>query len=486
MKTLNDLSDNDIDNFIQFVREQEIRLCQNSFWHFCKTLEPDFYQDHRWHLQLICDVLQGIYEGTLINPETGKAYKKLMMSIPPRHGKSRTLVNFSRWLFGKDTKNKVITASYNDEMAVEFSRFTRDGIRDRKTYPHEIDYSDIFPNVTIKQGNASFHQWALEGEFFNYKGVGLGGGITGKGCTIGICDDLVKDSATAYNPMALKKIWDWYTGTFLSRIERGGIQIMNMTRWSKNDPIGKIRQTKAFKDWYVLDLSVIDKNGNLLCPDIFDMDMYEFASNPENFDPVIFSANYRQIPVDLKGALYKKFKIYERHKFKNKFEKIVCWVDTADRGNNYLSAIIFGIYQGQAYIIDIYYTQDDMDITEPELAKRLFESKCQECYVESNNGGRGFKRNVERILWETYNTRSVYMQDIAQRDNKEARILTNATNVQNNIYYPENWEQDYSDFARDLKSYQAKGKNDVDDGPDNVTQVAEHLEKGIDDGVSNW
>lgn len=484
MKTLNDLSDNDIDNFIQFVREQEIKLCRNSFWHFCKTLEPDFYQDHRWHLQLICDVLQGIYEGTLINPETGKAYKKLMMSIPPRHGKSRTLVNFSRWLFGKDTKNKVITASYNDEMAVEFSRFTRDGIRDRKTYPHEIDYSDIFPDVTIKQGNASFHQWALEGEFFNYKGVGLGGGITGKGCTIGICDDLVKDSATAYNDTALKKIWDWYTGTFLSRIERGGIQIMNMTRWSKNDPIGRIRQTKAFKDWYVLELPVIDKNGNLLCPDIFDMEMYEFSSNPENFDPIIFSANFLQIPVDLLGSLY-SLKRYGN--LPTRFKKIYAYADVADEGNDYLSLPAFGdAGDGFLYYLDWIYTQDNMGETDKESAEMIARLKPDYTWLEGNNGGSYYTKQVIRLTREEFNFRGK-IESFHQSGNKIARIRNTANTANNIMLYPPDFELRKPELYGHLITFKPN-ESKIDDAPDSIAGLIEKYEevKNKTGGFANW
>lgn len=67
----------------QAKRELLLRECRASFWTFCKTLAPDFYKDSRLHLKIICTTLQDLYEGKLINSNTGLPYRKLTMSIPP-------------------------------------------------------------------------------------------------------------------------------------------------------------------------------------------------------------------------------------------------------------------------------------------------------------------------------------------------------------------------------------------------------------------
>jgi len=105
-----------------------IRESRDSFWRFCQTLAPEFYQNSRWHLRKTADCLQALYEGTPM-PD-GKVYRKLMMNSPPRHGKSRTLINWCMWCYGKNITNRIITASYGDDLATDFSRYTRDGIRE--------------------------------------------------------------------------------------------------------------------------------------------------------------------------------------------------------------------------------------------------------------------------------------------------------------------------------------------------------------------
>ena len=128
---------------------ERISISRKSFWEYCKTRAPEFYLEHRHHLKTICETLQNLYEGTLLN-DNGKPYENMIMNLPPRHGKSRTLILFCEWVLGKTQTNRIITASYNEDLATVFSRYTRDGISEEKLYPHEIVFSDIFPGVAVK------------------------------------------------------------------------------------------------------------------------------------------------------------------------------------------------------------------------------------------------------------------------------------------------------------------------------------------------
>lgn len=493
---------------IHDTREFLIFEARRSFWHFCKVADdPEFYKDDHWHLKLDCWVLQALYERRLTKEnfyvyctdpknnvpasfirefdwdrlQDGKVYDRLIQNMPPRHGKSRTLVNFTKWALGKDKSNKVITCSYNDDLATEFSRFTRDGIMEEKTYPHEIVFSDIFPETQIKKGDASYKKWALEGQHFSYKGAGVQGTVTGKGCNISIVDDPVKDAEEALNNNALNKIWTWYTGTFLSRLEENGLQIVNMTRWASGDVCGRIlgeisskgEQTfGAEKDeWFVLRLEVKDKEDNMLCPELMSNKSYN--SKKANMLPEIFMANYHQKPIDVKGRLYKSFKTYSELPM-HPFEKIIAYTDTADTGEDYLCSIVAGIYMGEAYVLDVYYTKEGMEITEPETAALFVRNDVDDPLIESNNGGRGFARNVERLIWENHHKR-ITVRWFHQSKNKRARIISGSTFVMNHIYFPWNWKDRWPDYYDAMTSYQKEGKNDHDDGPDCTTGLGEMI-----------
>ena len=400
-------------------------------------------------------------------------------------GKSRTLVNFCKWILGQDIKFKIMTCSYNDDMAQEFSRYTRDGIDQEKFFPHEICYNDIFPETQIKKGDASYKKWALEGNFFNYIGAGIGGSITGKGGNAAIVDDPVKDAEQAYNENALNKIWLWYTGTFKSRLEEvngvPGIEIINHTRWSELDICGRILSDEVeAKEWFVMRLEAYyEENDQLLCPSLLSKKRY--LSLKRTVDEVIFFANYHQREVNKKGRLYSNLKTYTdipRDDEGNPlFEGIINYTDTADQGNDYLASGVAGVYQGQLYLLDVLYTKQGMEHTEPATANLLHENGVTLSQIESNNGGRGFARNVERIIWEKFKTKRVSVKWFHQSKNKKARILSNATFVMNNMYFPTNWRDRWPEFYKAITGYQREGKNTNDDGPDMLTGLAEMMDK---------
>lgn len=460
-------------------REYKIRQARSEFWKFCKLLEPDFYKDDRLYLKEICDKLQALYEGTLYNHKLDKPYKKLMMNIPPRHGKSRTLVLFTQWLLGINNQNKIITASYNDDMATDFSRYCRDGIKATKNIPTDIIYSDIFPKTRIKDGNASVQTWALKGSFFSYKGVGIGGGVTGKGANILICDDLVKDIEVATNDDALDKVWKWYTGTFISRAESDCIEIQNMTRWANGDPCGRILESEDADEWYVLKMEAYDEKADkMLCEDVLSKERYFYLKR--NSDPLSFASNYHQEPVDVKGSLYKNLLTYTDipvdDNGNHKFDEIISYTDTADLGTDSLCSIVAGVYKGEAYLLDVLYTKDGMEITEPATAELLYRNNVNHAKIESNNGGRGFARNVERLLWDNHGTRKPVITWFHQSKNKKARILSNSHFVMKHVYFPENWNVKWKDFHKAITTYQKDKKNKHDDAPDCLTGIVEMLD----------
>lgn len=461
---------------LEALIEERKYLSRTSFWEYCKTRAPDFYIDGRTHLESICETLQALYEGRLLNDED-VPYENMIMNIPPRHGKSRTLIHFCEWVLGDNQKNRIITASYNEDLATVFSRYTRDGISEEKVYPHEIVYSDIFPDVKVKRGDSSYRQWALEGQHFNYKGAGLGGSITGKGGNILIVDDPIKNAAEAQNENALDKQWQWFTDTFLSRQEQTdrSIKIVNMTRWSKKDICGRILEGKRAAEWYVLMMPAMDEEGNMLCSELLNRKNFDALS--DFMDEAILNANYYQQPLDLKGRLYKAFKTYDGEL--PTFKSIQNYTDTADTGDDYLCSIVYGVtFDNEAYVLDVLYTKAPMEETEPDTAEMLYINKVNHAYIESNGGGRGFARSVEKVLLEKFNSNYTYIEPFHQSNNKIARILSNSTWVMNHIYFPINWKDKWPEYYKAMTEYQREGKNKNDDAPDATTGVAEFVGSG--------
>lgn len=441
--------------------EAKLELARRDFFDYCELMAPDFYKRSRQYLVQLANTLQ---EFVFNSPK-----KVLVISIPPRTGKSRTASLFAEWTFGKDPTKKIMTGSYNETLSTQFAKTVRNTIQTQKVEPFIPVFSDVFPDVKIKQGDAAMNMWSLEGQYSSYLATSPSGTATGFGCSLMIIDDVIKNAQEANNQLTKQSHYEWFTNTMLSRLEEGGKIIIIMTRWASDDLAGRI--INHFKDdAEVISLKALQDDGTMLCEDVLSRESYE--EKKKLMSPDIFYANYQQEPIDLKGQLYTSFKTYDSLP---QFEKIQSYTDTADTGSDYLCSIIYGIYQKEAYILDVIYTNEPMEITEPLVAKHIFEYKVNQADIESNNGGRGFSRQISHYLTNTYNTNHTVIRPFHQSKNKQARILSNATWVMEHIYFPQNWHNKYPEFYKALTSYQREGKNLHDDAPDALTGVAEKV-----------
>ena len=449
--------------------EAKKELARRDFWYYCKLLgKKDFYNDKKEYLKDLCNQLQSFIDSNK---------KILVINMPPRFGKSYTATLFVQWLLGRNNKLKIMTGSYNETLSSTFAKQVRDMIATEQTQGVTV-YRDIFPDTQIKYGEASMNKWALEGsQVANYLATSPTGTATGFGADLIVIDDLIKNSEEAYNSNVLEKHIDWFTNTMLSRTEKGFKLIIIMTRWASNDLAGFILSN--YDDVVHINYKAINDDGTPLDEETLSLEDFEFKT--KNMAKEIVYANYQQEPIDIKGRLYNEFKTYVDLP-KEKIVKISAYCDTADTGEDFLCNIIYADCKDSAYIIDIIYTKEAMEITEPLVAEAYKKFNVNVADIESNNGGRAFARNIERITRDKGNYKTV-VKWFHQSGNKIARILSNSAWVNNNIYMPIDWKNKWSEFAKDIISYQKEGKNKHDDGPDALTGVAEKMSIGAGIGI---
>lgn len=439
--------------------EAKKELARRDFWHYCKLLgKKDFYNDKKEYLKDLCNQLQSFIDSNK---------KILVINMPPRFGKSYTATLFVQWLLGRNNKLKIMTGSYNETLSSTFAKQVRDMIATEQTQGVTV-YRDIFPDTKIKYGEASMNKWALEGsQVANYLATSPTGTATGFGADLIVIDDLIKNSEEAYNSNVLEKHIDWFTNTMLSRTEKGFKLIIIMTRWASNDLAGFILSN--YDDVVHINYKAINDDGTPLDEGTLSLEDFEFKT--KNMAKEIVYANYQQEPIDIKGRLYSEFKTYVDLP-KEKIVKISAYCDTADTGDDFLCNIIYADCKDSAYILDIIYTKEAMEITEPMVAEAYKKFNVNVADIESNNGGRAFARNIERITRDKGNYKTV-VKWFHQSGNKIARILSNSAWVNANIYMPVDWKNKWPEFAKDIISYQKEGKNKHDDGPDTLTGIAE-------------
>lgn len=453
-----------LDCMVQLVM---IELAHREFWFYCQLRAPGFFKPNRAYLQELCEDLQSFVESD---------DRVCVINLPPRHGKSFTMSLFAQWLFGRDIHTKIMIGSYNKDLSTVFSKTVRNGIMEQKGAENIVVYSDIFPATKINRGDGSMSLWRLEGApVSSYLATSPSGTATGFGASIIMVDDLIKNHKEAANEDLLDEQWSWFTDTMFSRLEAGGKILIVMTRWASGDLAG--RAVEHFKSigypCRVIIKKAVQDDGTMLCEDVLSREDYDIKS--QTTSPEIVSANYQQIPLDLKGRLYTAFKTYDTLDG-IRFAGIYAYIDTADEGSDYLAGYVWGVYNHEAYILDVIYTQEGMEVTEPATAKMLTDNRVGEAIIESNNGGRGFARAVIKHLQNELHNYRTDVSWFHQGDNKKARIISNAFWVTQHVYFPVNWAHRWPQLHKDLNRYQRDGKNKHDDAPDALTGIAEVME----------
>lgn len=452
----------------ELMLQFKYELARREFFYYCHLQAPDFYRKDRDYLVELCNTLQEFYE----DPDA----KVLIMNMPPRHGKSRTAQMAVKWILGKSPIEKIMTGSYNTTLSTTFAKNVRNDIQEVKADKNRVVYTDIFPNVRIKRGDASMDMWSLEGGYNSYLATSPSGTATGFGASILIIDDIIKNAEEAYNENTKAKHWDWFTNTMLSRLEEGGKIIIIMTRWASDDLAG--RAIEHFGDKAkVITMKALQDDGTMLCDDVLSYESYQEKCRAMGED--IASANYQQLPIDIKGRLYTYFSTYDDIPKDDKgyplFTTIKAYVDSADTGEDYLCAIVYGVYKDYAYVLDVLFTDATMEVTEEATADLLHKNHVNIADIESNNGGRGFARNVKRILKEKYPGNRIKITAFHQSKNKEARILSNSTQVMDYVLFPVNFRDRWPEYYTSMYKYQRKNKNAHDDAQDATTGVVERL-----------
>ncbi len=437
-----------------------LELARRHLYDYCLLQYPGFYKPKRTFLKDICNQIEGFVK------HSPKRF--LILNAPPRHGKSLTAQSATAWLLGDNPANRVMTASYNERLASTFSKNVRNIIQTKKV-GERVVYSDIFPGVSVQYGDASAQMWTLEGQNqTSYLATSPNGTATGFGCNFLICDDLIKNAVEAYNENVLNDIWSWFTDTMLSRLEGQKKVIVIMTRWAKGDLAGRILE--AFPDEVeLITYQACNDQGIMLCDDILNTKDYNFLKREMSLD--IFEANYNQKPIDIKGRLYSEFKEWE----KKPEGEVKNYTDTADTGSDFLCSVSYVVFENEAYITDLVFTDEPMEVTEGKTADLFHRSNVAQAFIESNNGGRGFARNVGRILNNEYNSNRTIITPRPQSKNKESRILTSSAWVQNHVYMPPNWKTRWPEFYKQVMEYQRKSKNAHDDAVDVLAAIFENI-----------
>lgn len=315
------------------------------------------YRDAAHH-RLIARHLEAVERGDI---------KRLMITMPPRHGKSMLASEFfPAWYLGRNPDHYVVTATYAQELADDFGRKVKNQIEDP-------GYQGIFPGVSLSDDSKSAKRFHIEGQTGGYEhglaqrgafyAVGVGGPLTGRGAHLLLIDDPVKNREDAESEIIRKKTKDWYTSTAYTRLMPGGRIVVIQTRWHEDDLSGWLQTEHDHEDWTVLDLPAINDAGAALWPEQYDLDALEKIKRA--IGPRDWSALYQQRPSPETGDYFKREWIHTVDHLPPRDQMLIYggsdYAVTAN-GGDYTVHVVIGLDStGRMYLLDIWRDQAASD-----------------------------------------------------------------------------------------------------------------------------
>ena len=274
-------------NLYAYLKDESLRTFVKFAWGLVESSQEYV---HGWHVDAICDHLEAVTRGDIL---------KLIINIPPRHGKSTLIsVLWPAWVWTKQPEVKWLFGSYAAALSI------RDNIRFKDVIKSDF-YQGLFGNkiTNTKRG----HRIATS----------VTGGSTGEGGDYIVADDPHKIEESE-SEIARQTAIDWWVQTINTRKNNPATtrMVLVMQRVHENDLSGYLLEhgkgfthlclpTKYEKKVYITPIGWQDprkEEGELLWPKRFTqevVDDLEFELGPYGF-----ASKYQQRPAPKAGAMF--------------------------------------------------------------------------------------------------------------------------------------------------------------------------------------
>jgi len=425
-----------------------------------------------WHLKLIAKELEDA-EKTL--HYEGDKQLFLILELPPRHGKSELCsIKFPAWFIGKNPERHIITASYSQDLSMDFGAKTRGVVKSE-------EHRSIFPYSELSPDSQAKDRWMTD-KGGSYTSVGVGGTLTGRGAHVLLIDDPHKDRAEADSLHMRNRVWEWFRSTAYSRLEPKGIVIVIMQRWHKDDLVGRIIEEYsshpdiAIRRIKFPAIAITEekdrKIGEALWPNRYNITALERIRDVQGI--VNFSSQYQQEPILQADQTFKQefFRYFEEDDILAKEFVYTTTVDLAvgdkeSKNGDYVAIITVGKERGKStwYVVDCVIEH----LNPLQACDYLFQLYAKYRMINLGIEINVYQKTFKFWLTEEMKKRGVFMpiQEIRSTVNKEARVRGLVGYYQTGqIYHRKNYyllESQLLNFPQDKH----------DDGPDALAMQLE-------------
>lgn len=229
---------------------------------------------------------------------------RILISLPPRHGKSYFISQWlPTWFLSMWPSKRVLLSSYEANFAASWGRRVRNIVREKGARV----------NLRLADDSTASNNWATD-QGGGMVTAGVGGSITGRGLDLGLIDDPHKNWQEAQSETTREMIKEWFDSTFYTRAEPGATMVVLQTRWHEDDLIGYLTREKTQDGWFHIRIPAIAEDwdgeddvlgrlpGAALCPQRYD----EVALNriKNNMTNQMWNALFQQRPAPMEGSIF--------------------------------------------------------------------------------------------------------------------------------------------------------------------------------------
>jgi len=234
---------------------------------------------------------------------------RIVVCMPPRHGKSETLMSCVAWAIERSPGKLNAYTTYSQLKATAKSRKIRQLVEEG--------------DVQLNWESFAAHDWRtnLGGGLI---ASGVAGGLTGEGVTgLLIVDDPLKNRKDAESLKKRDDVWDWFTDVVNTRLQPGASCVVVLTRWHDDDIVGRIKRTIQSRgadndgagEWELIEMPAVRSGPTLQGDDLQPSDS-GFALWPERypipwlrraraFSEYAFASLYQQQPRPRGGRVFR-------------------------------------------------------------------------------------------------------------------------------------------------------------------------------------
>jgi len=269
---------------------------------------------------------------------------RTIVNMPPRHGKTLSLVMFLVWFLEQNPHARVIFVSYSAELAIRTSRTVRNLIEINK---------DIL-SIRLSGDSSAADRWDLT-TGGGVLAAGIDSRVTGWGGDLIVVDDPHADIAAARNPRAAEAVYRYYRDTLLTRLQAGGRVMLVGHRLAVGDLFGRVLEDEP-EDWTTLSQPAVNAAGEALCPELFPVE--EASRRMVEVGPHTWSAQYQQEPRSADGEWFPAdvtgwATTTDAEVPANPRHRVRAWDMAATTGGDWTVGVRMCAHEGAVYVEDV-------------------------------------------------------------------------------------------------------------------------------------